>query len=586
MWTRVSESQFNSSNIDTDQPAMSHYLVPIPIHGAYSNFDPRVAKQFINTCERRHNRCRKTQPTRLPKRVLDCGTADDTRIYLREAGDDKFGRFTALSYVWGGAQPLTTVKDNLAVHRNGIELCSMPKTIRDAILVTRGLNLRYLWVDALCIVQDSAQDMIEQLACMNVYYRDAFCVIAASASSRVANGFINFRMQSSDPAAQEENLEVAETRIGVPFAGPAGESGVLTLSSKRPYVYHATREPLATRAWVLQERLLSRRCLLFPSTGGFALQCDRGEQFAGDLTYACDNAKGRERMLFRQEPSICWAIRRMDATENPEEHSFTPIQESHDVCQAWRFMVESYSSMKLSVSEDRPIAIAALAEEYEARYSFLLGGSTKGSEYLAGHWSDDFLESLMWSVAGAKNVRPAYRAPSWSWLSVDGAVNFRCHHAVEDEYLRIIDISLTPREPSLTYGALRDGFMKVQGSLIRALWHDEPEEVLFNGRPRRSTTALILHGNSTSEADTWRVDAWPDTLESVPHGRARPIHALLLNVAPNGSVDFMLLHPETEYAAITNTYRRVGLAHFDPEDGINLDSKILFGGESVTIYII
>lgn len=559
---------------------MSHYLAPIAIHGAYSNFDPSVAKQFIRTCEKTHKRCRKTQPTRLPKRVLDCGTADATRVYLREPGDEKFGRFTALSYVWGGAQPLLTTKDNLAVHRNGIELCSIPKTIRDAILVTRELNLRYLWVDALCIVQDSAQDKIEQLARMKEYYREAFCVIAASASSRVADGFINYRIQSSDPTAQEEILEVTETRIGVPFVGPAAESGFLTLSSKRPYVYHAMRDPLATRAWVLQERLLSRRCLLFPSTGGFALQCDSGEQFAGDITYACDNAEGRERMLIRYEPSSEWSWSRDLAYDHPEEYSFTPIQETRDICQAWRVMVESYSSMKLSVSEDRSIAIAALAEEHQERYLSVLRG-----DYLAGHWHDDLHESLMWKVVGAKNVRPAYRAPSWSWLSVDGAVSFRGHHAVEDEYLRIIEISAMPREPSLTYGSLRDGFIKVEGSLIQAFWHIEPEEVLSDGRSRRSTTALIFHGNSTSEVDTWRADAWPDTLESVPQG-TRPVHALLLNVAPNGSVDFMLLRPEAPtYDGITNKYRRVGLAHFDG-DGVNLDSKILFGGESVTIYIV
>jgi hypothetical protein len=62
-------------------------------------------------------------------------------------------QYSCLSYCWGGAQPMITTKATLHHHMEGINFSSLPKTLRDAVIVTYQIGLSQIWIDSLCIVQ-------------------------------------------------------------------------------------------------------------------------------------------------------------------------------------------------------------------------------------------------------------------------------------------------------------------------------------------------------------------------------------------------------------------------------------------------
>ncbi|KAK2773887.1 heterokaryon incompatibility protein [Colletotrichum kahawae] len=142
------------------------------------------------------SRCREAgqscapRPRALPKRLIQVQNEDlaeeDVRLYQTKEGE--LGNYVALSYVWGGPQKITTTHSNLAQHLAAISVKSLGKSIRDAITFVRALGIKYVWVDALCIVQDG--DKIDEINNMGQIYRDAWLVIAAEASHKVEQGFL------------------------------------------------------------------------------------------------------------------------------------------------------------------------------------------------------------------------------------------------------------------------------------------------------------------------------------------------------------------------------------------------------------
>jgi hypothetical protein len=118
----------------------------------------------------------------MPKRVLEI---DRLSLVLRArlVTDAPLAPYVALSYCWGGDQIAKTVKSRVVEYENGIPLDTLPQTIFDALVVTRGIGLQYLWVDAMCIIQDDCDDMAEQIGQMYAVYRSAYVTISAATAA-------------------------------------------------------------------------------------------------------------------------------------------------------------------------------------------------------------------------------------------------------------------------------------------------------------------------------------------------------------------------------------------------------------------
>ncbi|KAF4427555.1 hypothetical protein CGGC5_v014487 [Colletotrichum fructicola Nara gc5] len=195
----------------------------------------------------------------LPTRVLDV-TANPPKLVITANLSQKDERYIALSHCWGPSQPLRTLKMNIGLHQDGIDLSSMPQTFKDAVAVTRYLGMRYIWIDSLCIVQDDVLDWEYEAARMADVYGFAYLVLGASSASDGTKGFLGRRHYSGGS-------------VTVPCsASPRKFSKIHyrpVLNHRKALFYANFDGPLSERGWAFQERALAKR---FVSFGEFELQ--------------------------------------------------------------------------------------------------------------------------------------------------------------------------------------------------------------------------------------------------------------------------------------------------------------------------
>lgn len=143
----------------------------------------------IKNCQEEHLGCPDSTIPLLPRRVIDVGCKEEKTLRLYEPKEDERGRYTTLSYCWGSEPQFTTTLDSRAGLLQDMSKCKLSQTHLDAIRVTRELGIRYLWIDALCIIQDSAVDKMIDIPNMSTIYRNSTITIAASEAKSAHSGF-------------------------------------------------------------------------------------------------------------------------------------------------------------------------------------------------------------------------------------------------------------------------------------------------------------------------------------------------------------------------------------------------------------
>ncbi|AEO69831.1 uncharacterized protein THITE_2021069, partial [Thermothielavioides terrestris NRRL 8126] len=149
-----------------------------------------LLNQWMDTCQRDHRSYCSYVGDRLlgtgfssPARLLFCGASGLRLVDAAELprDEDGFGpTYTTLSYRWGKPASMhTTTKANLAASMQGLNFESLPLTFQHAILVSRAIGIVYIWIDALCIVQDDEEDKAREISRMDLIYSTSFCVISA-----------------------------------------------------------------------------------------------------------------------------------------------------------------------------------------------------------------------------------------------------------------------------------------------------------------------------------------------------------------------------------------------------------------------
>jgi hypothetical protein len=145
----------------------------------------------------------------LPTRVLDLGTLPGRKAMsntndwdglfvngtcrLAEKREQEMGQYVALSYCWGTSLTYKTITGRLESHRRGIDFAQLPRTLQDAIMMTRYLDLRYIWIDCLCIIQDDKLDWEREAGNMASIYSNSYLTIAAARAHHSAEGFLGSR---------------------------------------------------------------------------------------------------------------------------------------------------------------------------------------------------------------------------------------------------------------------------------------------------------------------------------------------------------------------------------------------------------
>ena len=144
----------------------------------------------LKECESNHSKCiKKLQEKKISaRRFLDLENhLQDSSIRLIEPTENLAAPYMTLSYCWGHQIPITTTKANIGQRKQEIKWRDLPKTFKDAVKITRALEVRYLWIDSLCIIQDNNGDWETESSKMAAIYSGSYLTISA-VSSRDSNG--------------------------------------------------------------------------------------------------------------------------------------------------------------------------------------------------------------------------------------------------------------------------------------------------------------------------------------------------------------------------------------------------------------
>lgn len=306
----------------------------------------------------------------LPTRVLDL--SDPNIIRLKEGGK---GRYACLSYCWGKGEFVMTTTETLESHRHGIEKQSLPQTLQDAITFCRELGIKYLWVDALCIIQrgDEGADWNRESVRMADIYCNSFLTIAALSADSVYRGCFN---------TPKDGIKM----------GPVMTFGMDHFPTD-PEVELYSDFPLLTRGWVYQERMLAPRVLYLGRQELF-WDCQHCR------TCECGGADYQNREAQKGDFARIW--------EFPAD--LVEMQ--------WRKVVQQYSNLQLSFRSDKLPALSGLADRFQQQ---------TGQKYWAGLWENSFITDLCWHVGEGTTVHAenqTWTAPTWSWASMDVPVTY------------------------------------------------------------------------------------------------------------------------------------------------------------------
>ena len=332
----------------------------------------------------------------MPTRVLRVGLSETPPSLFVTKGLS--GRYAALSYCWGPVKHTTTLRrHNLEDFQKGMDLSSLCRTHQEAIAVARELDMEYIWIDALCIIQGDKEDWAAEAVKMAEVYGNAYVTIIAGSSSDSRNGFL-------DPPSMGKSLsshllaysrhDRPETQLGMCYA---------RLPRAR------TTGPVDERAWCFQEGILSGRMIVY-GTEQMSFRCQQRNIYEDGYSSKLDWGQNG-RYVMPNLPSL--------------KQSLPTSKEV--MLRRWYTMLAQYVERQMWSPHDVFPALSGIAQ---------LARSILGCRYLAGLWEDDMIRGLLWKSCllfgptskaiplkrpiDKETQQRVDRAPSWSWAAVEG----------------------------------------------------------------------------------------------------------------------------------------------------------------------
>jgi hypothetical protein len=351
----------------------------------------------------------------MPCRILHIEYECDTySIRLQENLEDG-ARYIALSHCWGDQPLLTTTVETEINRREGIQWELLPLTFQHAIQICAGLGIKYLWVDSLCILQDSKVDWLQESKKMASIYANSWLTIAAAAAPdsthgclTKANAIKKYSVPENSPEASPRR--VYARRLQSPFHN---RDHLLQVSNKLP---------LFQRAWVFQERILATRILymcedemVFECFSN--VRCECSDICAESIVQTLNQTdymgvKYRFQGLIHQ-----WSL---------YSNGFGNIMpfEPTGILELWDHLLHHYARRKMRYHSDRLPGFDGIVEKFAQTRA--IGG------YCVGIWEYRVEECLIWHIFPTTEdveplppIRNTTSVPSWSWASVNGSWDYR-----------------------------------------------------------------------------------------------------------------------------------------------------------------
>lgn len=434
--------------------------------------------KWLDTCMGSHEICRPFPqnsggrlgwlPTRLIQ--IDGSPARSSLVRLIESADNPTildNRYATLSYCWG-PPPITfkrLLTTDLISMKAGIEIGKLPKTFQHAIEATTRLGLSLIWIDALCIIQDSEEDWKVESMMMSQVYSCGYVNLAAAASPDAYGGLFRDRYPfSMNP-------------IGLEIKWPGYLTSCAICVPTDPWKSGVNQSPLLRRGWVFQERLLSVRTVYF---GEDQLYWECGELCASEMypvggpwdasLIEKDNGilEHNTTILDQAFMVLSGRIKNYYAILKSRAPHAGVALDSPVFLQVWATILENYTRGCLTFDRDRLVAISGVARQ--------LCNGTKEESYILGLWRSYFPQLLLWAQfsketgwRGGHLSSPI--GPSWSWASHLHPIRYpslsgRIRGA--DIHAQILEIDATPGFAPLAGEQAPTGRLLLKAPMIKA----------------------------------------------------------------------------------------------------------------------
>lgn len=482
----------------------------------------------------------------LPARLIDLGGGDqEGTIRLIDTRDTQMQPpclYATLSYCWGtkdqATRQITTTSATLPQRLDSIHFDEMTPVMQDMVTTARVLSIRYIWIDALCILQDDLEDWTHEAERMGSIYANAFVTICAISTSSCLDSFLDRPADSVSIAFQSSlqpnihgrlNLRPQRRLLVTAFEGPLTSRDADT-----------GRGAWFLRAWTFQEEKMSQRLLCFGA---------RRVHFSCPMQEMTEMEQGHSKAAF----IFSHKLLRYKKGE-PDEY----------IRREWHRLVGSYVHRQSTKSTDRFPAIAGLVK--------LVAEATKWT-YVAGLWKDSLLEELLWYIPyphscpnGEELLErldvgspDTYIGPSWSWTHCR-SVRFQVFNATRRkhsslDWVREVDFRSECRYLEATctsesidtnpYGRLKSSKLKIRGKIIKQDMHWGKNSLA--PFPPSFPWVIVTYDSWIAHCD---VDWNLKSIDKVVKGTYVSLLLLASNYGPNISYDMERWEPNSEPSSI------------------------------------
>ncbi|KAL8918717.1 MAG: hypothetical protein Q9208_007188 [Pyrenodesmia sp. 3 TL-2023] len=380
----------------------------------------------------------------LLTRLIDVRSlSEDTkcRLYLPDGSRDRI-EYLTLSHRWGGADIFKLSKTTIGSMLQGIDLDKLPLTFQHAILITRKLGYRYIWIDSLCIIQDDPSDWAFESRTMSRIYSNSLLTIAALWGDNSHSGCFIER----NPITTED-CHIGKSEHGDAFvrSGDCRRGQSLTLVEPTP---------LLKRGWVLQERFLSPRTLYY---GPWEILWECGARVASET-------EPESTVMLGSDGALKGRFRDMKRALDLDSDDQYLKPEMEDIYNIWIEIRAIYWSSQLTHHSDTLVAITGIITVMEHKTSM---------RFLSGLCRDFIYSELLWKVGNASETSRSTLCQTWSWASVNGArltsvYDYEMYSSTSNILIWVEPVDeLASELPGLGVSNRRGG-LHIHGPLLRA----------------------------------------------------------------------------------------------------------------------
>lgn len=471
----------------------------------------------------------------FPRMLLDIGVTDSAegvKLIDTQKSPPHSPGYACLSYCWGSTSlPLRTTSESLEKHLQGIPYDEIPQLFKDAIVVTRALELRYLWIDSLCIIQDSELDWEEQSGKMSEIFCHSTVTIGAAAAFSSKDSFLRNRPDDNLRIGFQSTVDPnIQGRFSIHLVDMSGLHSVISpqeSGTASSWTQDLAASKWNSRGWVWQEQNMSLRLLVF------------GEKML--------HMKSRQHI--RSEDG---SVKVQDGAV-PGGRSRLPNE--------WiRWVLSEYCLRKLTYRSDKLAAAAGPAKDFQ----HLTTEKGNSPQYIAGFFLyENLCFDLLWGICHPTmsfrqmlcelNDPGDYCAPSWSWASRDEIPHDLLIQNGKSDCLKVLGYDLIPAKSDAAVRLRPGSSITFRGKVHKVTHRPSSGVITLDDRSDEIQSPLE---NRSGESLPW-VTGWRTESE---HCR---LHYFLdwnpLEDEDHSQEDQLYL---LETGALSESFRRYGLVLF------------------------